>query len=117
MKAFIFPFKKMILLSFILFTIFAGEGSGCKCKNESKLSSSSSSQGNSRGRNPGLSGYSHQGKTTSQGGIKRKSESANPTQQRIISTKGGSFCPTRNPSLEGTSTPQIFIISPNPSAM
>ena len=58
MKSSLSPFKRIIFLSFILFTIFAGNESGCKCENESNLSSSHSSQGSSGGRKSGSSASS-----------------------------------------------------------
>ena len=46
MQNFLTSFRKMIFLSFILFTIFAGEGLGCGCEDQSKLQPSHSGQGN-----------------------------------------------------------------------
>jgi len=68
MKRLLSPLKRIIFLSFILFTIFAGEGSGCGCGNESKSSpsnSTNSSQGSSGGGQLGSSGSFKRGNTNS----------------------------------------------------
>src|SRR6185369_13167718 len=56
MKSLLSPLKRIIFLSFISLTIFAGKESGCGCGDDSKSSSSHSSQGSS-GRKP----FSHVG--------------------------------------------------------
>jgi len=62
MKGLLSPLKRIIFLSFILFTVFAGED-GCKCRNDSNSSSSSSGQGNgnSSGGQSSTSGSANQG--------------------------------------------------------
>jgi len=47
MKNFLPFLKRGIFLSFILFTISAGEGPGCECGSKSKLSSSDPNAGKS----------------------------------------------------------------------
>jgi len=59
MKSLLSPLKRIIFLSFILFTVFAGED-GCGCGNGSKPQSSQSGQKNSGGK---YSSSSHQKKT------------------------------------------------------
>src|SRR6185369_7881863 len=51
--------KKIIFLSFILFTIFAGKGRGCGCRNQSNPSPPHSSQGNSSGKQSSSSNQSN----------------------------------------------------------
>jgi len=65
MKNLLFPLKRIIFLSFILFTISAGEESGCKCGNESDSSSSNSNQRNSSGAKFGTSGKPNGGNSNS----------------------------------------------------
>jgi|SRR6185503_6408439 len=83
MKNLLTSLKRIIFFSFVLFTLFAGEGSGCGCGNESNSSSSfsSSSQESSSGRRSSSfdsSNKDHQGPKIDQKGIvKIQSESTN----------------------------------------
>jgi len=86
MKSLLSPLKRIIFLSFILFTVFAGKD-GCKCGNNSNSSSSSSSQGNgnSSGGQFSASGSAHQGGNASMSGSNKglsgASKNSNSTGQ------------------------------------
>src|SRR6185503_10549458 len=83
MKSLIFSLRRVIFLSFILFTVFAGEKSGCQCVDSL---SSHSSQGNSSGGQSSSSqdGNSVQGKKNpSNQGLQKGTNSQNSSLQPL----------------------------------
>jgi len=88
MKNLFFPLKRVIFLSFILFTICAGEGSGCECENGSKSNSSSSNS--SSGSQPG--NLSKKQSSSSRGSIGAN----NNKNTRLLKTQASSGTPEVN---------------------
>jgi len=88
MKSLLSPLRRIIFLSFILFTVFAGEKSGCRCGDSSSSNSSQSSQGNS---NKGQSG--HTGSSSGGSSVQSKRNPSNQSLNQGKNSQNGSLQP------------------------